>query len=72
MPVERDGVLVCGDVNVLRRGGEVVVEVAEEGFVPEDGLDGGAAVCGALGPGASRSGVAGAVEKLRDCQLVAV
>lgn len=72
LPVERDGILVCGDVDVLRRGGEVVVEVAEEGFVPEDGLDGDAAVCGAGGPGAGSRGVAGAVEELRDCELVAV
>lgn len=72
LPVERDGVFVCGDVHVLRRGGEVIVEVAEEGFVPEDGLDGGAAVCGSFGPGASGAAVAGLVEELRDCQLIAV
>ncbi|KAH6604374.1 hypothetical protein Trco_007820 [Trichoderma cornu-damae] len=66
------GVSVGGDVDVVGRRREVVVEVAEEGFVPEDGLDGGAAARGAGGPRAGGAGVARPAVEARDGELVAV
>lgn len=70
--VDRGGVVVGKDVDVLAGRGEVEVEVAEEGVVPHDGVHGGAAVGGALLPGGGGRGVAAAVEEARDGELVAV